>query len=164
MMAAADFHLPRQSCLVFDGDGCEDWKSQGTMSSPLPLGFSSTRRQATVFSSPTTNATSPDSSVVTIFRTKRCTLPWLLIWFRSLFWRRLSPSHHCPVATSECDSSTSKTASCPVVTVISQSSRMMRTCSEGEWHESQWSYLSKASRRHHYEGVSIIKNQIVILN
>lgn len=99
------------------------------MSSYLPLGFSSTRRKATVFSSPTTKATSPDSSEVTIFRTSRCILPWLLIWLRSLFWRRLSASHHSPLVTPTCDSSTSKTASWPVVTVTSLSSRTMRTCS-----------------------------------
>lgn len=112
----------------------------------LPLGFSSTRRQATLFSSPTTKATSPDSSVVTIFRTKRCTRPWLLIWFRSLFWRRLSPSHHSPFVTPRCDNSTSKTASCPVVTVISQSSRRMRTRSEGEWVRRK-----ESSPRHHHQ-------------
>ncbi len=134
------------------------------MSSPLPLGFSSTRRQATLFSSPTTKATSPDSSVVTIFRTKRCTLPWLLIWFRSLFWRRLSPSHHSPFVTPECDNSTSKTASCPVVTVISQSSRTMHTCSGGEWDDGR----SVIRPQQGPEGiskknVSMTKNLILIL-
>lgn len=130
-----------------------DVRSKISNDHPLPLGFSSTRRQATLFSSPTTKATSPDSSVVTIFRTKRCTLPWSLIWFRSLFWRRLSPSHHSPFVTPECDNSTSKTASCPVVTVMSQSSLRMRTCSEGEWDDgrsvirSQQSFQRASVRR-----------------
>lgn len=164
MTVPAYFHLPRQSGLVADDDGCGRIKQpQMTMASLLPLGFSSTSRQAKLLSSPTTKATSPDSSVVTIFKTKRCTLPWLLIWFRSLFWRRLSASHHCPFVTHECDSSTSKTASCPVVTVISQSSLMMRTRSEGERDDGQWSDLSKASGRHHWEGVSIIEILITIL-
>lgn len=128
-----DLKKNNNNLVVFDEDGSEGENSLMTISSPLPLGFSSTRRQATLFSSPTTKATSPDSSVVTILRTKRCTLPIMLIWFRSLFWSRLSESHHSPLVTPECDSSTSKTASFPVVTVMSQSSRMIRTCSEGEW-------------------------------
>lgn len=133
MVVSADFRSSRQR---LGGWWSRMWglriSRDGQISCSLPLGFSSTRRQATLFSSPNTKATSPDSSVVTIFRTKRCTRPWMLIWFRSLFWRRLSPSHHSPFVTPRCDNSTSKTASCPVVTVISHSSRRMRTRSGGE--------------------------------
>lgn len=164
-MVPASFHVPKQSCSLVDGDGYGEQKSPATMSSPLPLGFSSTRRQATLFSSPTTKATSPDSSVVTIFRTKRCTLPWLLIWLRSLFWRLLSPSHHSPFVTPACDNSTSRTASCPVVTVVSQSSRMMRTCSEGKWDDGRSVITSRQSfqmasvrRWSHEESVAYLLN------
>lgn len=159
-------NVPRQSCLMEDRDGemeMERWRwvrtRRPSLTSPLtsllPLGFSSTSRQATVFSSPTTNATSPESSGVTICSVSRCTRPWQVIWFRSLFWRRLSPSHHSPLVTPSWDNSHAKTASCPVVTVMSCSSRVMRTDSGGEWMWWWGSERSKGSQGQGFPGDSL---------
>ena len=148
MMLGKAICRPEQSCGLMKVNGSEwhlewrpktrgmqhedNWWTQLPSCLLLPLGLCCTRRDATLFSSPTTKATSPDSSGVTILSTRWCSRPWNLIWFRSLCCRWLEPNHHSAWVTPSWDTSQRKWASSPTVRAISCMPRVISTRS-GLW-------------------------------